>query len=304
MRLQALAGAVRELKSLVEQIDKEAALFNAVDDYIEIAELGGVTAKNRREVVRFLAQKWGISPIELEKQIEKEDVAHAEKIEDFRELVKKAWDLVLERLPAPIAELGRRMKLEIREVAPDDPDAEAETFPDVRPTGFRVFRKGFTKAHGRDLTRYMLVIAHELYHAFSDRYRIYEKLRKILSGKLESWLGIGRAEAEDLMKYLELLTIPEIEPEFLKTLKRKLSFHWGEEYVLDQAEWDRLNGILRFIQRPEFRGIFDEAMAEAMARLVTGKSLWFPARMLSFILEIGRVPEVVHAHLERRRKLR
>lgn len=281
---------------LLEQTRQEA-IAAAADEFATLVTSGGITPKNHIRIVTFLAQKWGISPDDLDAEVKRRKVEPLAGKPDFRDLVISAFGMVLHRVPEAIAKVAKRLKIQAwNDGPPDDPEeAEAEIYPDppAKPVGLRMFKPGMTRKYGYDVAKYMTVIAHELWHAFSDHYRVYDKVLKVLDGEIKDWGGIGKVEADYLMGFILFVEASGITDTFMEKLKKKLIKGWGVKYTLETADLDAMNGVLRRIKNPRFRGIFDEAMGEALAQIAAGGAHWVPVRLMSFVLEFGGVSDVL-----------
>jgi len=278
---------------LDDQMSKMAMVTSAVGDYRKAAAVGGVTPRNRREVIAFIAQRWGISPDDLERAIAKVGIGQSGDAGDFRELVFRAWGMVKQRLPTPVVDASEKVRLEVREKGPsDDPMAQAETKPDYPklPNVIRIFKPGAVDQFGRNIVGYMELLAHEMWHIFSDRNKLYWKLLRIMDGRIQSWAGVGKAEASQLMDLIDFFETCGLRDAYIDHLKRKVLRYWGVKYTLEYAEVDKMNGILRRIQNPYVRGMFDDAMAEAMASVATGHGSKVPYRFIQFVSAVGGIP--------------
>jgi hypothetical protein len=261
----------------------EDAMDDAIKEISGLVDAGaGVDTKHERErLVDIIAQKHGISPVELSRHVK---ISKTGKATD--QVILNAWNLLLDRLPSNIKEVVQDLEIRIEDVNEDEPFLEAETFPATgRTKGFIIYREAFRKARVSEIIRWM---AHEVWHVYSDWTDFYENLGKVFDKKIKEWKKYGVRDAEEFVNFLRMLEEGGIAADFQRRLKQKIIDikGWGETYFLEQGEEDRLKGVLKQLKSKIFVGAIDELMAESLAKIVSGRSMYVPAFMANFILRV------------------
>ena len=244
------------------------------------------TQHELRDLVNFIAQKHGINPNLLKTKIHPKG-----EISNIDTVIKKAWDLMMQRLPAPIAEVVKNLKLVIEDESPEYEGLDGEMQyddPDGPITGFTIYRNGGEVSKGR-ISIIVQIMAHEMWHVFEDYTDFYTNLGKVLSGKLDKWKSYKVDDVEELVFFLDLVEYGGVSTDFMRRLKQKIidRKYWGEEYFLEESEYYKLREIFSKIKDKTFLGAIDDLMAESLGRIVAGKSLFVPRKFIDFILKMG-----------------
>lgn len=261
----------------------EDAIDDAVSEIKRLIDLGaGLDTKHERDrLIDFVSQRFGVSPNEIKKQIK---IGKSGRATD--EVILNAWNMLLDRLPKQIKEVVQKLEIRIEDVKVDEPFLEAETFPEKgKAKGFIVYREPFRKGRITEIVRWM---AHEVWHVYADWTDFYDNLGKLLDREVKEWLQYGVKDADDFMAFLTMLEEGGIAKDFQRRMKQKIIDikGWGEAYFLEQAEEDALKGILKKLKSKVFVGAIDELMAESLAKIVSGSSMYVPRFMANFILRV------------------
>lgn len=260
---------------------------DATDDAVkEIQRLVGVgaaldTKHERDRLIDFVAQKYGVSPLDIQKQIK---IGKSGRATD--QVIMNAWNMLLDRLPVHIKELVKNLEIRIEDVNEEEPFLEAQTFPETgRTQGFIVYREPFKKGRITEIVRWM---AHEVWHVFADWTDFYTNLGKLLERDAKKWMQYGIQDAKEFSDFLGMLEESGIAKDFQRRMKQKIIDikGWGEAYFLEQAEEDMLKGVLSKLKSKIFIGAIDELMAESLSKIVVGKSMYIPAFLANFILRM------------------
>ena len=277
--------ALQILEALCEysQQDAIAAAVKEVEDLIS----SGANIDTRHEIenmVSFIAQKHGISPDIIRSRIKQQP---RKSVEDFDRVIRKAWDLTFERLPHPIAEKTKHLKLKIEDRDPEDPNLDGISYGD--PTeGFIMYREGAEVKKGR-ISDIMQILAHEIWHVYEEYADFYTNLGRILRNKSKVWNSYGIKDVQEFISFLDMVEYGGISTDFMRRLKQKIIDRkfWGEAYFLDEVEEWEMKKIFKGITSRTFMASIDELMAESLGRIVAGKSLFVPRKFIDFILRMG-----------------
>ena len=265
------------------QADAIKAAVQEMEDLIS----GGAnvdTPHELRDMANFIAQKYGVSPEVITSRIK---IQKKKEAPDFDNIIKKAWDLTMERLPAPIAEKVKNLQLKIKDRDPEVPALDGISYG--TPTkGFIIYREGQEIRKGR-VSNIVQILAHEIWHIYEEYAHFYTNLGKVLTKKVTEWNSYGIEDVEEFVEFLNLVEYGEISTDFMRRLKQKIIDRkfWGEKYFLDDSEEWEMKKILKGITSKTFLGAIDELMAESLGRIVAGKSLFVPRKFIDFILKMG-----------------
>lgn len=267
---------------LLEEM-KDFYIQKAVEEINELIRSGANvdTQHERKYLINYFSQKYGISPEDIEKQIK----ISRSTFEVDDNYLKKAWQLTLDRLPKKISDVVSELELQIEDESPDYEYLDAETNDDN--SKIILYRKGLEK-HDARMSTTLQLLAHEAWHIYAAKTDFYNKLQDALENQINSWMEIGVKDIDSFTKFLWLVENTDVAPDFARRLNQKIIQRkwWGEQYFLDASEEDKLKGILKEIKSPLFLGALEELMAEAMGRIVSGKSLFVPGGVMSFMLRV------------------
>jgi hypothetical protein len=272
-------------RKLIEltQADAIEAAVQEMEDLIS----GGAnvdTQHELRDMANFIAQKHGVSPDVITSRIK---IQKKKDYVDFDTIIKKAWDLTMQRLPAPIAEKVRNLTLKIKDRDPEVPALDGISYGE--PTkGFIIYQEGQEIRKGR-VSNIMQILAHEMFHIFAEVSNFYDNLGDVLEGKIDHWGKYGISDVQEFVSFLDMAEFGSISNDFLRKLKQKIIDRkfWGEKYFLDGIEEWEVKKILSGIKSKTFLGSIDELMAESLGRIVAGKSLFVPRKFIDFILKMS-----------------
>jgi hypothetical protein len=262
----------------------EKAIRFALYDISELAPY--IASGDFPFLIEIVAQEHGISPDELYEVVSEAGIKPGGKrdIDSFKDKVVK---LVMSRLPKEIRDVVQDAEIEFsvgdREVWEEGIEAEGDKY------GITIYYPVIERDYGGSIAWYMTVLAHELWHYFSEKTNFYEKLEDLLHGKISEWLNLGSIDVKDFLEYVEFLEAGGVSGAWFEKMKSEIDKikGWGEEYVYEMAWADRLNGILRYIDSGQFRGVFEDFMAETLARMVTGRGLDVSGRFFKLIGKIA-----------------
>ena len=113
-----------------------------------------------------------------------------------------------------------------------------------------------------DEEEFFLTIYHELFHIFSSRVKFYKQLDKVLKGHQEDFFGITKQDVEKF-----LVEVKDFDVE--KFIKRKdMTRCWNKKYLEECGQDEKDNGILKYIERDDLRGVIEEVFAETFAEMI------------------------------------
>jgi len=181
--------------------------------------------------------------------------------------IKKLFDIVCERLPYRIFQSIQYSEIIVEE---GDGILDAETFDDA---GIIIYPNGPDISKNNPVLTAQ-IISHELWHVFAEKEKFYENINKFLQPD----------NIEHLLNFLHEVQYGILrEPIYAMIEENYINQpYWGKKYFLEMAEENKLLNI----EEPILRGAFDELMAEALGRLVTGISLPTPNILVNLISKI------------------